>query len=129
MYLVPDTNIAGNQSVRAAWRELGRELERRGAHTVVVKLRPEPRVNGVDDLLEHSARRIAVELDQCEHVVPQLRGHDHARAVIRRQEPLRCSNHLRDRADVVDTVERALFSSSGLCVNSPCERRTIPGRR
>ena len=52
VYLVPDTNLATNPSVAAAWRELGKELERRGANTVMVGLPTElPGVNGVDDLL------------------------------------------------------------------------------
>jgi hypothetical protein len=46
-----DANAASNESVRAAQRELARELTRRGAEVWIADLPPAPGVNGVDDYL------------------------------------------------------------------------------
>jgi putative DNA primase/helicase len=62
VYLGPDTNVNGNESVKAAWRELGKELERRGAHTATVEIPPEPGVNGIDDFLALHGPEVGLEL-------------------------------------------------------------------
>ena len=49
--LVPDTNVTGNPSVQAAWREFAKEIERRGAPTVMVEVPNESGINGIDDYL------------------------------------------------------------------------------
>ena len=62
VYLVPDTNVVNNSSVEAAWREFGKELERRGTRTVTVEIPQEPGVNGVDDLLARWGPERVLEL-------------------------------------------------------------------
>ncbi len=49
--IIFDANVATNDSVRAARRELAKELARRGAQERFVSLPELPGVNGVDDLL------------------------------------------------------------------------------
>lgn len=51
VYIVFDSNVATNDSVRAARRELSKELRRRGAKVYLVDLPQIEGVNGVDDLL------------------------------------------------------------------------------
>ena len=51
VFMVGDINIATNPMVAAGWRDLGKELERRGARCAMVAIPPEDGVNGVDDLL------------------------------------------------------------------------------
>lgn len=51
VYVVFDSNVATNDSVRAARRELAKELRRRGATVFLVDLPQIEGVNGVDDLL------------------------------------------------------------------------------
>jgi hypothetical protein len=51
VYIIFDSNVATNDSVRAARRELGKELQRRGASVRMVDLPEVEGVNGVDDLL------------------------------------------------------------------------------
>jgi len=62
VYLVPDTDIAKNGSVAAAWRELGKELEGRGANVVTVEIPPEPGINGIDDFLGDHGPEKALKL-------------------------------------------------------------------
>ncbi len=50
-YIIFDTNVATNSDVRAARRELAKELTRRGAQVRLVDLPQIEGVNGVDDLL------------------------------------------------------------------------------
>ncbi len=50
-YIIFDSNVATNESVRAARRELARELVRRGAEVKLVDLPQVEGINGVDDLL------------------------------------------------------------------------------
>jgi predicted P-loop ATPase len=51
VYIIFDTNVLANDSVRAARLGLARELEARGATVYLVNLPPSPGVNGVDDFL------------------------------------------------------------------------------
>ena len=51
VYIIFDTNVATNPSVRAARRGLAKELARRGARARLVDLPQEEGANGVDDLL------------------------------------------------------------------------------
>ena len=60
--LVPDTNVTTNTSVTAAWRKLGKELERRGAHVATVEIPTEPGINGMDDYLGRHGPEAALEL-------------------------------------------------------------------
>jgi predicted DNA-binding transcriptional regulator AlpA len=46
-----DSNVRGNDSVRAARRELARWLVEQGAKVYLVDIPPEPGVNGIDDYL------------------------------------------------------------------------------
>ena len=74
IYLVPDTNVTDNISVSVAWRELGRELERRGASTVMVEIPQESGINGIDDYLARHGPDAAMAL--YEAAKPRNAGRD-----------------------------------------------------
>jgi len=51
VYIIFDANVATNESVKSARRELEKELKRRGAEVRLVDIPASQGVNGVDDLL------------------------------------------------------------------------------
>jgi len=61
-YLVADANMTTNTSVAAAWRELGRELHRRGARCATVTIPAGSGINGIDDYLAQHGPEAALAL-------------------------------------------------------------------
>jgi hypothetical protein len=61
-YIIFDANVATDSSVRAARRELAKELIRRGAKVCLVDLPQIEGINGVDDLLGAKGAEFVLEL-------------------------------------------------------------------
>lgn len=62
VHIIYDANVATNESVSAARRELSKELKRRGAKVRLVDLPQEAGINGIDDLLAAHGADYALSL-------------------------------------------------------------------
>ena len=107
--IVFDANVKTNESVKAAQRELAKELTIRGAMPAIVELPELDGVNGVDDLLglwerEHGAEKA---VKQCLELFDKAKPFDEKEKLSQATRILRFAEHL----ELFHTADQGTFAT------------------